>query len=222
MFGILFLFIFYNISVGQGSIIIDISHCLKFHALQEPISFAIYKNDSLLKWKDSIHSKDVVFENLASGDYVVYYESFPKTPQEINFNIDSNEQINYGICYSYEDDVIKSDHESFLSRIEDDEEYTIYYRSIGCFHLDVDSLTIYKASNNYYIKYKGKSKLLDPSEIAEIQKLENELLNYSFPDLCTTVDEYIVTYKSDTIQVTDASCYWEGFNQLKSIIDYPK
>ena len=215
---ILLLSILQAISLGQGSIKIDIRKCLENHALQEPISFAIYKDDSLLEWRDSIRSNKVLFVDLKIGDYEIYYETFPNTPQEIHFRIDSSENIDYKICHSYNKNILKSKQKTFISTIEDEENYTIHYKSIGCFHLEEDSITLSHVGDNYFISNKSKVKKLTDKDLVEIDRLENELINYTFPDVCTTVDVYNIKYANKKITIEEASCNWNGFNRLKSIL----
>ena len=109
------------------------------------------------------------------------------------------------------------DHTPFISLIQDGESYSIKVSSRGCFHLWEECILIKKSGDTFILIYDTQEFVLKEKDIQRLIKFEKELclVNIFLDASCTTTVSYILSYKSKQLEVSDRSCKWWGFENLK-------
>ncbi|WP_298520363.1 hypothetical protein [uncultured Kordia sp.] len=107
----------------------------------------------------------------------------------------------------------------FIDKLQDGEQFTIHYKSTGCFHNAKETMTFLRENNSYYVIYKKERKALTDDSIQNIRDFEKQLAQqHSYG--CTTVDNYLVIYNDVQRIATDGSCSWNGYGKLKKLFGF--
>ena len=99
----------------------------------------------------------------------------------------------------------------------------INYDFQGCFGGDNSSLLIYESDTTTIAKLEKEGNVILKAKLssAQIDTFEifiRDLKNLSEESGCTNVSKYTVIYHNETIQKTDGSCDWNGFDKLKDCL----
>lgn len=198
---------------AQSTLQVNIKDCRQKNSYEYLSEFNVFRNDSLIKTVEPEHENEQTLKQLEYGKYRIEYKSMFGKTESVNIELMEKKKYSIDLCLNY------LDHESdpyqpFIDRLENRESYSIQISSQGCFHSSIETITIKRKANNYYLTFQGKEKRLDSSEIKAIAHFEIEL-NYMGSFGCTTTDTYVLKYKSQEIRISDGSCSWNGDYYLK-------
>ena len=109
------------------------------------------------------------------------------------------------------------DHAPFISLIQDGESYSIKVSSQGCFHFWEECILIKKSRDRLILVYDTEEFILKEKDFQRLIRFEEELclVDIFLHGGCTTKVEYKLTYNSKEHTVSDSSCEWLGFENLK-------
>lgn len=98
--------------------------------------------------------------------------------------------------------------EAFIDQLQDGEQYDIEMMHAGCFNQSSETLSILRTGNTYTALLNSVERNLNDGHIATLRTFESELRNVK-GGVCTTTETYVLRYKSERLQYSDASCtYW--------------
>lgn len=103
----------------------------------------------------------------------------------------------------------------YIDLIKNGEKYELIYNSQGCFHGVSETITITKRKDKHFLKYNKSIKEISDKEKEVIRNYESDIYYREFDSGCTTIDQYLLIHKGDTITDNwDGSCEWNGWNNL--------
>lgn len=76
---------------------------------------------------------------------------------------------------------------------------------------------ITRIKDTYFAKMGNKESILNSDDIIALRVFEKEMQKKRSAG-CTTVDVYTVTFKKESITMTDGSCTWNGGMKLIKLI----
>ncbi len=121
----------------------------------------------------------------------------------------------------YKSTVHKSTYVTIFDQLQEKELFRIDFTSTGCFHSVKEIMVIKKEKDIYYVVYNDYIKMLTARDIEAIQKFEKGLTRAGNHG-CTTVDTYLITHNGKQQIVTDGSCRWNGYYDLKKALGFNK
>lgn len=170
--------------------------------------FKVYRNNVF------INSYETTIENpqrlylLRKGNYRIEYKTlFGKTEQVVVY-IKEEKKYSVELCLEYLD-YEKESYLPIISKLNNGEQYTIYYSLQRGLFLDERTILIRKQSEQYFASIGEKEMELNKEQIECIKHFEIELNNMNFQD-CTNMDVYKLIYQDKVIKFIDSSCWWYG------------
>jgi hypothetical protein len=136
----------------------------------------------------------------------------------------NNKNKNYKICEDkFKEYELKT---SVEKSIKTKSKWTLSFSSLGCFHQENESIELIHAKGKVFaihkVNEKKKNKIkLTQTKIKSLILFEKKLKLMHRPDGgCTTSDHYEINYKSEKYEITDSSCLWSGFYNLKKDLNF--
>lgn len=173
----------------------------------------VLKDGKIIRHIEPNFYKPTWIEDLDTGNYVLEFSSIFGKTISYNYRIPKAKRYDIELCLDYID-YSKESFKPIISRLKNDETYSIKYQSKGCFHSQNDCFTISKLEDKYYLKRDTTTKELSQKDIEAIMHFEMELNcmhgNYG----CTTQDYYLVEYGDTALEIKDGGCIWNGFSYL--------
>jgi hypothetical protein len=195
-----------------------------FYKLPEnDLSFTIMPQDH--------HEFPINLENVLVSEYRIAFKNYFGQPVEKRILLTDEETNKIEICH----DQLITYPQNTLSKLQDKDSISIYFRTQGCFHWSASRIVITKQADRYLaslymvnwelaMKQKMpslqdsttglvKTVELNPQHLLDFIRFENEL-NFVREGGCTTTDWYVIESKYLNKQATDGSCDWRGFYHL--------
>jgi len=93
----------------------------------------------------------------------------------------------------------------------------------GCFGFEKNSIVLYEKAGSTFGKLEKNGRLvrkikLSQEQISSFNSFVDQLRKLKEEDGCTSVEDYILYTKNETIKRTDGGCSWDGFNILQQAI----
>lgn len=200
-------------SFAQSTLHINIKTCQSKDHYSYLNEFNIYRNDTLFKTVNPRHNNKQSFEGLAYGKYRIEYKSTFNKSESVEVELLEKKEYKVDLCIDYFNYELET-YTPFIDQIQNGEQYSIHVSSRGCFHHFEDLIVIKRMENKYQLNHKGDKRILNQEEIETIRHFEMEL-NYKESQGCTTVEEYNLTYKKKKVKISDGSCSWNGYFNLR-------
>ena len=210
---LLFVFFCCGFNQAQSTLQVNVQDCRheSIHAFLS--NFKVFRNDSLLKDVNLSYQNNYTLKNLEFGKYKIEYETIFDKTARVFIELTERKEYSIVLCTDY------LEHDSgvfqpFVDQLKNGESYTIQVSSQGCFHRSDEVLIINKKQDSYHLSFGNIKKLLNEGDMESIRNFESQLRHMeSFG--CTSTDSYTLTYKKETVTISDGSCSWSGFYYLK-------
>lgn len=177
------------------------------------------------------HEFPINLENVLVSEYRIAFKNYFGQPVEKRILLTDEETNKIEICH----DQLITYPQNTLTKLQDKDSISIYFRTQGCFHWSASRIVITKQADLYLASLymvnwelatkQNKPDLqdsttglvktveLNPQHLLDFIRFENEL-NFVRQGGCTTTDWYVVESKYLNKQATDGSCDWRGFYHL--------
>lgn len=119
----------------------------------------------------------------------------------------------------YKSTAHKSTYVTIFDQLQNKEQLQINFTSTGCFHRVKELMTFVKEDDAYYVVFKENRKILTLVDIEAIQKFEKGVARAQDHG-CTTVDTYLITHNGKQQMISDGSCRWNGYYDLKKALGF--
>ncbi len=200
-------------SYAQGTLQVTMRDCRVDGDQWHVDPFKLFRNDSLIMTLDPQYIRKKTIGDLPFGKYEIQYTTVFERTESIQIEIHENRDYPIELCPHYFDHAADS-YIPIIDQLANRDSYSIEVSMDGCFNSTIETYTIRRKRNKYYILFKGKEKLLALHEIEAIRHFEIEL-NHMESEGCSSIDTYIIKYKKKEIKITDGSCLWGGDSILK-------
>ena len=106
---------------------------------------------------------------------------------------------------------------TLIESLQNGESYAIEITSVGCFNGTRQTLLVSKEADVIKVDFQDVSKILSEAEIEIFRSFEIQLRTLKMGG-CSTVDTYVLRFKSESFRTSDGSCSWNGGKKLLQII----
>lgn len=105
---------------------------------------------------------------------------------------------------------------TLIESLQNGESYTIEITSVGCFNGTRQTLVVSKEADVISVDFQDITKILSEAEIEVFRSFELQLRTLKMGG-CSTVDTYVLRFKSESFRTSDGSCSWNGGKKLLQV-----
>lgn len=99
---------------------------------------------------------------------------------------------------------------ALIDLLQDGEQYEIEMISSGCFEQRRENLTIVHEGKTYKAVFGTKQLILNQNDLQALRDFEMGIRS-AMGGACTTIETYVIKFRSETLHFSDASCsHWFG------------
>lgn len=209
-------FLICEVGYSKAVLEIEIKDCKNSYMKHTINEFDIFKSNTHYQRVSITNKKEMVISDLDNGDYEIRYSSSFGDSNTIKVNITESKVYYATICTNYFD-YDSDSYETFISKLIENEYFTIEFNTPGCFGPVEIFLTIAKRNGKYYCIQDSIENKLTIEKIEIIDKFEKELQRikkFKNNKTCNNREIYTLKFKDEMIRINDNSCFWGGIFKL--------